>query len=374
MFLQERVQEINDNLKSLEEAVSVVVWGAAIHTVKLFEKTALLSYNIKAVLDMDERKWGDYFFGWMIENPREADWEKIDAVVVSVPSQETIITEMLRNELRYEGDIITLYTEEKRTPFYLLFDKRISEVRYLGNYQNWEDAAGECAGYDDSAIISKVIDSIEKVKRGEAVWERDSYLFYQEKYVYQICAAIMRCAVKNRGGGVRVLDIGGSLGSAWFQNRKYLAGLVSMEYVVAEQDHFAEYGHENLEGESLKFIRSKDKWEDMKRFDIILMSASLQYIPQYEEIISRIRKAQPDYVILDRLLVSDRRRFCMETVPETLYLSSYPVVIFDRSEVEHFFEPDYKLIEHDISSVPEEAYFPDGKAESELYVFERIGN
>lgn len=371
MFLQERVQEINDQLKKLQGAANVVVWGAAVHTAKLFEKTGLLSYNIKAVLDIDERKWGDYFFGWIIENPRETDWKKIDAVIISVPNRETVIIEMLRNELQYEGEIITLYTEERSIPFYLLFDERISEVRYLGDYQNWESAACECAGYDDSAIISKVIDSIGKVKRGDAVWERDSFLFYQEKYDYQICAAILRCAVKNRGGLVRVLDIGGSLGSSWFQNRKYLADLAKLEYVVAEQDHFAEYGHENLEDDTLKFIKSTDKWEHMGRFDIILMSASLQYIPQYKEILMRIQKAQPNYVILDRLLVSDRIRFCMETVPEALYLSSYPVVIFDRSEAEGFFEYDYKLIENDISSVPEEAYFPDGKAESRLYVFER---
>lgn len=371
MFLQERVREINDNLKKLKGKQKVAVWGAAVHTAKLFEKTELLSYNIKAVLDIDERKWGDIFFGWMIENPGKVDWETVDAVVLSVPNCEATITEMLRKKLRFEGEIIILYTEERTTPFYLLFDERVSEVRYLGDYQNWEDAADECAGYDDSIIIGKVIDSIEKVKRGEAVWERDSFLFYQEKYNYQICAAILRCAVKNGGRVVRILDIGGSLGSTWFQNRNYLSGLTNLEYIVAEQDHFAEYGHENLEDSTLKFIKSTDKWEDMEHFDIILMSASLQYIPQYEEVILRMKKAKPHYVILDRLLTSDRRRFCMETVPEALYLSSYPVVIFDRNEVECFFKHDYKLIEHDVSSVPEVAYFADGKAESELYVFER---
>ena len=50
-------------------------------------------------------------------------------------------------------------------------------------------------------------------------------------------------------------------------------------------------------------------------------------------------------MILDRLLVSNRKRFCMETVPKTLYESSYPVVIFNKNEVEKFFEGDYKLIE-----------------------------
>lgn len=373
MFLQDRVREINDCLKGLTGKKNVVIWGAAIHTAKLFEKTELLSYNIKAILDINEKKWGEQFFLWQIESPKKADWGTIDAVVVSVPNKEADIIEMLRNELQYSGDIVTLYTKQKPTPFYLLHDESISEVRYLGDYPDWEKAAGECAGYDDFTIINRVIDAIKKVNRGEAAWERDSCLFYEQKYNYQICTSILRCALKNENGKAAVLDIGESLGSAWFQNRNYFTELVDLEYVVAEQDHFADYGHKNLEDGTLKFIRSTDDWEDAERFDIILMSASLQYIPQYEEIIARIRKAQPNYIILDRLLVSDRKRFCMETVPETLYASSYPVVIFDKDEVERFFEGDYKLIENDISSVPEEAYFPDGKAESRLYIFERIG-
>lgn len=40
--------------------------------------------------------------------------------------------------------------------------------------------------------------------------------------------------------------------------------------------------------------------------------------------------------------------------------------------LKNFLKVDYKLIENDISSVPEEVYFPDGKAQSRLYVFECI--
>ncbi len=372
MFMQERIEEINYRLKALKGAANVAVWGAGVHTGKLLEKTELLSYNIRTILDMDERKQGEYFFGWIVGNPRKIEWEGIDAVVISVPNREEPIVEMLRNEFGWGGIIITFYMEEKTTPFYLLYDAKIPAVRYMGDYKSWKDAAEECAGYDDSTILNKVIDSIEKVRCGEAVWERDSYLFYKEKYVYQICAAVLRCAVANRGERVKLLDIGGSLGSTWFQNRKYLADLEHLEYIVAEQDHFAEYGHKNLEDNTLKFIKSTDKWETMERFDIILMSASLQYISQYEEIISRVKKAEPRYVILDRILVSDRKRICVETVPKEIYLSSYPLVIFDMNEMKDTFGEHYKVIENDISSVPERAYFMDGMAESRFYVFECI--
>lgn len=370
MFLQERVDEINKRLEILYEISAVVVWGAGVHTAKLFEKTELLSYEINQIVDMDGRKQGERFFGWTVQDPCEVDWQGIEAVVISVPNREPDIMDILAKEYGYAGIIVTLYNREDSTPFYRLYNERIPAIQYLGDYKSWEDAAARCEGYDSLAIISKVTESIEKVQSGGAAWERDGCLFYEDKYAYKLCAAILRCAIQNKGRRVRVLDIGGSLGSTWFQNKKYLSDLSGLEYVVAEQDHFAAYGHDNLQDGTLKFIRSTDAWENMQRFDIVLMSASLQYIQQWEEILTRIRKANPRYVILDRLLVSDRRRICVETVPEEIYLSSYPLVIFNRDEVADFFGNAYRIIENDTSSVAEEAWFTDGKAESRFFVFE----
>ena len=100
------------------------------------------------------------------------------------------------------------------------------------------------------------------------------------------------------------------------------------------------------------------------------MSASLQYISEYIEITEKIKRARPEYIILDRILISERGRLCKETVPEKIYKSSYPVRIFSEKEIKDFFEPEYQVIENDISSVPETANFIDGKAESRFYVFQ----
>ncbi len=370
MFLQDRAKEINEKLRVLAGISNIVVWATGIHTSMLFERTELLSYDIRNIVDRNAAKEDDFYFGFRIKYPQNIQWKDVGAVVISVPAQEKNVVSMLREELKYSGLIITLYDDKKSIPFYLLYDERISGIRYLGDYANWQDAAAECRGYDDSVIFDKVIQASKKVIDGEAVWERDSFLFYQEKYVYKLCAAILRCALRNDNQGVRVLDIGGSLGSTYFQNRKYLSDVKNLEYVVAEQDRYAAYGHEYLEDAVLKFISSQRDWENMERFDIILMSASLQYIPNYAGIISKIKKAEPRYIIFDRVLVGDRGRICRETVPETIYKSSYPLRIFSEEEIRDFCEPEYKLIENDISSVPETAYFVDGKAESRFYVFQ----
>lgn len=370
MFLQERAREINEKLSILANRSNIVVWAAGVHTSKLFERTELLSYDIKNIVDMNADKEGEFYFGFKIKNPEKMDWSNVGAVVISVPAQEKKVASLLRDELKYTGLIITLYEENKCTPFYLLYDERSPGIRYLGDYNSWTEAAEECEGYDDSVIINKAIWASQKVLNGEAKWERDSFLFYEQKYVYKLCASILRCALKNGNKGVRVLDIGGSLGSTYFQNIKYLEDVNNLEYIVAEQDHYRDYGHEHLENSILKFISSKDDWESQEKYDIILMSASLQYISEYIEIAEKIKRARPEYIILDRILISERGRLCKETVPEKIYKSSYPVRIFSEKEIKDFFEPEYQVIENDISSVPETANFIDGKAESRFYVFQ----
>ena len=145
-----------------------------------------------------------------------------------------------------------------------MYDEKISTLHYSGDYETWSDAYEECDGYESINILETVSNAINKVIKGEAVWERDGYLFYKPKYVYCLCAAILRCALQNENKGVRILDIGGALGSTYFQNRKYLSDVKNIEYVVAEQDNFADYGHQNLESDILKFIRSTDNWEKVE--------------------------------------------------------------------------------------------------------------
>lgn len=58
MFFQEKVQDIDQRLEILENLKNIVVWGAGMHTGKMFEMTNIFSYNIKDIVDMDEKKQG----------------------------------------------------------------------------------------------------------------------------------------------------------------------------------------------------------------------------------------------------------------------------------------------------------------------------
>ena len=107
MFLQEKILDINQRLEILENVKNIVIWGAGIHTVKMYEMTNLISYSIKNIVDMDEKKQGKKYFGFIVQNPKKGiDWQNVNAVVISVHGKEKTITEMLVNELGFSGQII----------------------------------------------------------------------------------------------------------------------------------------------------------------------------------------------------------------------------------------------------------------------------
>jgi len=211
MFLQEKVSDINRRMKVLESASNIMIWGAGKHTCKIFELTDVLSYSIKGIVDISEEKQGNPCFGFIVQNPHTVSWNDVGAVIISVPGQETQITEKLVGELRFSGNIVTLYEGNECTPFYLLYDKKVESIRFLGDYDSWRAAYDDCEGYESANILDTVSNAIGKVIRGEAVWERDGYLFYETKYNYCLCAAILRCALQNENKGVRILDIGGGI-------------------------------------------------------------------------------------------------------------------------------------------------------------------
>ena len=92
---------------------------------------------------------------------------------------------------------------------------------FTGEYKSWNDALVHCKGYDDEDILNKLLPSAQKVKNGEMEYERDGILFDSIEYSWEVLAGIIWVAARN-SGCLCVLDMGGSLGTTYFQNKKFL--------------------------------------------------------------------------------------------------------------------------------------------------------
>jgi putative methyltransferase (TIGR04325 family) len=224
---------------------------------------------------------------------------------------------------------------------------RGSGILFEGNYKTWEEAAALCTGYDDESILETVLESTLKVKRGEAVFERDSVLFDEIKYSWPVTAALMWAAARNNGE-LHVLDFGGSLGSSYFQNRKFLSQLRKISWTVVEQGKFVEIGKDQISDSILSFSTTIEECCIKNSPNLVLLSSVLQYLPNPFAVLESIANKQFSLIVFDRTPFSNDSidKIKIQHVPATIYLASYPCRFFSQDIIiKKMASLNYQLIE-----------------------------
>lgn len=232
-------------------------------------------------------------------------------------------------------------------PIVLSIFKKIksSEYGWHGNFKSWKEAQNASTGYDSNEIIQKVQDSLLKVKNGEAVYERDSVIFDEIQYSWPLLAGLMFASAK--AGVLKVLDFGGSLGSTYFQNKKFLDRLDSVSWSIVEQKHFVDVGSINFEDERLKFYYDVESCIEKEKPNILLVSSVLQYIEKPHDLLEELLKNDFEFVIFDRtpFCVENKDIIKLQIVPPSIYTASYPCWFFEFDKLINLFDNKYKVIE-----------------------------
>lgn len=234
-------------------------------------------------------------------------------------------------------------------PIIFSFYSTIRNSRYgwSGNYNSWEDAQDAASGYDSDIILQTVHQSLLKVKNGESIYERDSVLFDKIQYNWPLLSGLMYAASKSNGS-LHIMDFGGSLGSTYFQNKKFLDRLNNVKWGIVEQAHFVEVGQKDFEDSVLKFYSDIEICLTDLRPNVLLLSSVLQYIESPYELLEKLFNYNFSLVIVDRTpFVKDGRdTIKLQRVNPTIYDASYPCWFFDEKKFLKFFEEkNYKKLE-----------------------------
>ena len=123
-----------------------------------------------------------------------------------------------------------------------LYRKSTQRYGWFGNYANWHEAMKEATGYEAEEIADKVFESVLKMRKGEAAFERDSVTFDTMEHPWPLVSGILWNAALY-GGRISVMDFGGSLGSTYFQLSRFLSGL-DVRWNIVEQGKFVTLGKE----------------------------------------------------------------------------------------------------------------------------------
>ena len=228
--------------------------------------------------------------------------------------------------------------------------KKIRQNKYgwQGEYATWQEAQNTSTGYDADEILQKVKHALLKVKHGEAVYERDSVLFDEIEYSWPLLAGLMLASAKSCGK-LNVVDFGGSLGSTYYQNKKFLDMFDDMSWNIVEQKHFVKIGKDTFQDNRLHFYYTIEECMTEERPTILLLSSVLQYIESPYGLLDEILEYDFEYILIDRTPFTNvgDDRVTIQKVPPSIYKASYPCWFFSEDKMhEYFTKKDYRLIEN----------------------------
>lgn len=239
-----------------------------------------------------------------------------------------------------------------------------NRITFTGDYGSWDQAQRDAVGYDAAVILEKTREALLKVKRGEAVAERDSVLFDHVQYSFPVLAGLLRAALA-AGGELGVVDFGGSLGSSYFQCRSFLRGVRRLEWMVIEQPAHVACGQQHFASEELLFYPTVQEAVGRHRTNTLLLSSVLQYLPDPYPMLRDLLQHGLECVIIDRtaFLTADRDRLTVQQVPDSIYPASYPAWFFSETRLTRTVtEAGYRLVADfagadQVSPDDEAAYF-----------------
>jgi putative methyltransferase (TIGR04325 family) len=158
----------------------------------------------------------------------------------------------------------------------------------------------------------------------------------------------MWVAAQNKGI-LNVIDFGGSLGSTYYQNKKFLDTLPNVSWNIIEQQNFVKAGIESFQNETLRFYHSISECYSVlnKKIDVILFSGVLQCLKNPFDILKEAFGFGIKYIIVDRtgFTLNNKQRITVQKVPARIYDASYPCRFFSEKDFLAFFEENkYELI------------------------------
>jgi putative methyltransferase (TIGR04325 family) len=215
---------------------------------------------------------------------------------------------------------------------------------WSGNFQSWDEALKNSDGYDSPDILKLVRSSALKVRDGEFNYERNSVLFSRIQYSFPLLAGLMWIAARNKGCN-NILDFGGSLGSSYFQNRKFLESLADINWCIVEQPALVKCGIDDFQNGNLHFFYSVQDCINTYNINVCVLSSVLQYLEKPYEKLDEIIATGVRFIIIDRTpFVKGKNRITIQKVHPAIYKAKYPCWFFDESEFRNYMDLNFNCI------------------------------
>jgi putative methyltransferase (TIGR04325 family) len=218
-------------------------------------------------------------------------------------------------------------------------------IHWSGDFTSWKEALSASMGYQSDEIIDKVKNALLKVKNGEALYERDSVLFDEIEYTWPVLSGLLWIYAQEQH--LTLIDFGGSLGSTYFQNRKFIGSLNAVQWNIIEQEKFVNVGLAHFQDTRLKFYYDIDSCLEKTSPNCLLLSCVLPYVEDPHGLVSKLMDYNFKFLIFDKMPFLDgiKDRLTVQKVPERIYKASYPAWFFSEQKFKTPILKKYEVVE-----------------------------
>jgi putative methyltransferase (TIGR04325 family) len=278
-----------------------------------------------------------------VENPEcPALWRKACAGADGVEHQMVLVSGLVRRAgRRARAALRAVVPGPVRRRLRGLWSWRL----FRGDYPDWAAARLASGGYDDGAILARVLSATLEVKAGRAAFERDGVLFSAPEPDLPLMK-MLGPIVADAKGCLRVLDFGGSLGSCYWRHRALLPAGEHLRWDVVEQPAFVEAGSRHLADTPLCFFPDVGAACKAGSHDLLLASGVLQYLEQPFAALEEWSRSGIPLVLLNNLplIEGERDRLRVQHVPPAIYPATYPVWFFARPAFRRRVQAHFEIV------------------------------
>lgn len=163
-------------------------------------------------------------------------------------------------------------------------------IDWLAFYSDLADAVADTKGYQDSQLLEEQLDRARK----DSIPSKGPPLLSTSDQ--RLLAGLLPVFMQHQGP-LRVVDFGGALGAHFHQVKRILPAR-QFRWMVCETPAMADIGSKQFRSAELSFY---SKIEDVPQpIDLVLISASLQYLDEPELMFDRLSSLGAAYILIDR--------------------------------------------------------------------------
>jgi len=220
---------------------------------------------------------------------------------------------------------------------------------FKGDFKNFDQIKSNLTSYDSDKIIKKVYAAYKATLKTSYLIDRDGEILIKKNQNFQLLEAISKNLNNQKKNCI--VDYGGSLANFYRNNSNYLKKL-NLIWIVIDNKKICDLGKKKIKYNNIHFFKNLKLVNQFLisrniKVNTFLFGSSIQYLENFEKLLSYIRSNSVKKIFIDRqpVLKSKKTKFVIQKTPLWSGNFAYAAKLYNYQELINLFNKyDFYLV------------------------------